>query len=376
MKTIMNLIVFEKDSETIELIRNTLKEEHVKISNVSNWEQTEEISHKEKIDLIIFNYELNSSTKSTNYNKLRSDKIYSHTPVIFLSTEPDDLDELLSFEHPQDDFILKPIKPTLLKAKVRSYKSRLKNIVDEYEDQIEKLKDNIKFFFPHEFRTALSTILGYSEIIKQTTESAKDISESKILEIFEMSSTVLNAGKYLQRISENLILYSQLQLMKSEKISNTEFTNSSLNNSLEIINDAVFALTSENNRKNDLALTLNPLYIQINGYFFYKIIYELIDNAIKFSDIGTKILIKTFKEDNKFVFQISDHGRGMMPKEIKSIGAFRQFERNIFEQQGVGLGLSLAKLLTEMNNGTFTINSKKSLGTNITISLPLINNFL
>ncbi len=376
MKKIINLMVFDDIKENIELISTTLKEDKIKLIFVNNWEQAEELIHKVKIDLILFNYELNSSNQSTLYFKLRNENAYSQTPIIFMLSKSEDIDNLLIHEHPQDDFIQKPINERLLKAKVRSYTLKHKKIVDEYEEQIEKIKDNIKFIIPHEFRTSLNSILGLSNVINQITKNESGIENTNVKEIQDISSSLLNTVKYLQRISENLILYTQLQLMKSEKKTNIEISKSTLINSTEIITEAVNTLISEYDRRIDLEINLRPLYIQINGYFFYKIIYELIDNALKFSESGKKINIITSKEDNKFIFQISDNGRGMKPKEIKNIGAFIQFNRNLYEQQGVGLGLSLAKILTEMNDGVFSLHSKKTEGTEIMISLPLINRFL
>jgi signal transduction histidine kinase len=56
--------------------------------------------------------------------------------------------------------------------------------------------------------------------------------------------------------------------------------------------------------------------------------------------------------------------------EVMQIGAYRQFRRNVQEQQGIGLGLVIAKRLVELHGGTFTVSSALGLGTAVTFSIP------
>ena len=74
--------------------------------------------------------------------------------------------------------------------------------------------------------------------------------------------------------------------------------------------------------------------------------------------------------DSEWVFTIQDHGRGMNDQQIANIGAFIQFERQFYEQQGMGLGLSLAKTLVEFYGGKIDIQSQENVGTTLCISIP------
>jgi signal transduction histidine kinase len=61
----------------------------------------------------------------------------------------------------------------------------------------------------------------------------------------------------------------------------------------------------------------------------------------------------------------------MTQEQIKEIGAFMQFQREEFEQQGVGIGLTIAKNIIELHNGTMEITSEKEKGTTVSFTLPL-----
>jgi signal transduction histidine kinase len=70
---------------------------------------------------------------------------------------------------------------------------------------------------------------------------------------------------------------------------------------------------------------------------------------------------------------IADHGLGMTTDQIAKIGAFVQFERKRYEQQGAGLGLKIVTKIVEKYAGSFSIASTYNQGTTINIELPVGN---
>jgi len=69
--------------------------------------------------------------------------------------------------------------------------------------------------------------------------------------------------------------------------------------------------------------------------------------------------------------RIVDRGRGMTPEQISNVGGYVQFERRMYEQQGSGLGLIIAKRLLEIHGGTLTIASQPGSGTSVSARLPV-----
>ena len=120
-------------------------------------------------------------------------------------------------------------------------------------------------------------------------------------------------------------------------------------------------------RTDDLVINLTEFQIKINIMNIKKIIEEIVDNAFKFSKPKSPVEISASEQDKVFCLAIKDHGLGMTPESIEQIGAYIQFERDAHEQQGSGLGLVIAKLLTQVEGGTFDIESSVSQGTKITL---------
>jgi len=73
---------------------------------------------------------------------------------------------------------------------------------------------------------------------------------------------------------------------------------------------------------------------------------------------------------NNIILSVSDKGRGFTADQISRIGAYMQFDRKLHEQQGLGLGLTIAKRLVELHGGTFSIVSDKENGTVISAKFP------
>ena len=97
---------------------------------------------------------------------------------------------------------------------------------------------------------------------------------------------------------------------------------------------------------------------------------ELLENAFKFSDSGSSVEIRTRGVAGIFELQVIDHGRGFSADQIKRVGANFQFDRKSQEQQGSGLGLSIARRLAEIYNGTLRIESVPDRETVVTVQIP------
>jgi len=83
------------------------------------------------------------------------------------------------------------------------------------------------------------------------------------------------------------------------------------------------------------------------------------------------VIVEAIVENkNTLIVRIEDNGRGMSQNQISRIAALAQFDRDFYEQQGVGLGLVIAKKVTELHDGNFQINSKEGKGTIVNLTIP------
>jgi signal transduction histidine kinase len=139
-----------------------------------------------------------------------------------------------------------------------------------------------------------------------------------------------------------------------------------------IIKRVAEELASSYNRSADLVLNLSPMSVAVSEQYFEQLLRQVMDNAFKFSAVGTQVIISTACENEIGTIIIKDNGRGMSEDQIKKIHMFLQFDRERHEQQGLGLGLMIAKRLTEIHGGNIYVSSVQGNGTTISLSFPLL----
>jgi len=138
----------------------------------------------------------------------------------------------------------------------------------------------------------------------------------------------------------------------------------------KLIEERALGQASAARRAADLALDLADQPVPMSEDYLAKIVDELVQNAFKFSDPGTRVRVTLSGLPNGVMLSVTDQGRGFSTEDITRVGAYMQFDRKIQEQQGLGLGLVIAKRLTELHGGTLSIQSERGNSTMVTVKLP------
>lgn len=304
-------------------------------------------------------------------------------PVIFMSALSETVDKVKGFEAGAVDYITKPFQHQEVFSRVKTHLTigQLQKHLHEKNDKLEDLlkrerealelerkltKDlrlNLSISLPHELRSPLNIILGFSQLLMDKLDKNKP----ELKKAFEYASGIHEHGNRLNRLVENSLLYANLKLLKytpGDRKSLFRETAIEAKRFIEVISQRTAV---ESRRQNDLILELEPVNIQISPTNFEKILVELLDNAFKFSKAGTSVHIKTTINTRLCILSISDQGQGMNEKQIDTIGAYMQFDRKRHEQQGAGLGLIITSLLAQLEGGVISIDSQLGQGTTVSI---------
>lgn len=262
-----------------------------------------------------------------------------------------------------DDFVTKPFSVSEIVASVDAILKKQKTILDRHETTLSLLRKNISYSLPHEMRTPLQSILGYASLMQLEYENLPPD------EIKLMSDMIFKAGSRLERLTQNALTYAQIELISTDKKQQKALRNNILPHADVLITEVAQAIAAKWGRTGDLRLQLENVVLRISQENLTGIITELLDNAFKFSEASTSVEIRVKKLDDNFVIQIRDYGRGMTSEQVDLIGPYMQFNRVLYEQQGCGLGLTIAKRLVELHEGTFDVRSVVDEGTLIIIKL-------
>jgi two-component system, sensor histidine kinase and response regulator len=258
-----------------------------------------------------------------------------------------------------DDYIVKPFKSIELLNAVKTRLDKSEVVRSHAETSLDELRTQIIRSLSHELRTPLNGIIGFGQLLQSQANSYS------YDEIAEFGDNIYKSGMRLYRLIQNYLLYTQLEMKKGTKAARLE-----LHDAHNLCKTMAEEVAERHERRNDLRLQADQGSAFIGTQEFKKIVEELCDNAFKFSDPGSDVFVLCSTENNSFYLAVSDNGRGMSSENIKKIGAYMQFERKLFEQQGSGLGLVICKRITELYDGKISIESKVGEGTLIKVILP------
>lgn len=368
--TAKKILIIDEDNDFADIIRNNDSFANYNLTVTCSSSLKDEVINELNPDLLIIDYSIDHDNEFKYLDIIKSNHDEKLIPIIYLTNGNNIKEEAVQIENTLD-VLNKPVDLSRIKKKMDGYFARLDKIENKYKSKIQNLSKNISLALPHEFRTSLIGILGFSNEIFNMTKSTSKLSQYQIEDINMMIQSILYSGKNLNRMAENFLLYSELQMIESDPEKKNRIKNCSLANPIEIINEIIESLTIDNERSNDIEIEIEYSVLSVSYFHFYKIIYELIDNAIKFSSKGDKIYISAKGSEFKMNYEIVDAGRGMTKDQIDQIDAYVQFDRNIYEQQGAGLGLSIAKSLVEFYGGDFVVCPNVEKGITVRFDLPI-----
>lgn len=300
---------------------------------------------------------------------LRSDPRTATIPLIFVTARADRDDHRAGMGAGADDYISKPFSADELIGAVHSRLRRKHDYEAEADARLDAVRENIITALPHEFRTPLNVVLGFSELLITDTDY---LSDKKYVE--SMARHIFDGAQRLYRLIENYITYSNTEMYLLDRSRRESLKSALIMMPHYSIESYARERTALVEREEDLFLAVDPVEaLPIYEEYFKKILVEIIDNAAKFSEKGTPIHVKAAVIENHYVITVSDRGRGIKEADLKHIGAFMQFERKLYEQQGSGLGLIIALRLTELHGGKLSVQSTEKYGTDIIIQLPICN---
>ncbi|HHP7230565.1 MAG TPA: ATP-binding protein [Xenococcaceae cyanobacterium] len=287
-------------------------------------------------------------------------------PVILLSSSSFQArQQRQGMEMGADDILFAPYTELDLEKAIAARLTRQRILLKQSQQELAQLRYNITAFLPHEIKTALTGIIAGTELLLNSSIPLDPAVMRELLNCIQAS------GKRLSRLSHNFLLYSELKAVAYDSVKKQNLQQQTTDSAQNIITRIALKQTQRYQRQSDLTLNLQEASVKIDQTYLIKIVEELIDNACKFSQLGTPIEVNSQIQQDSLIIAISDRGRGMTAQQIAKIGLGMQFDRSIYEQQGFGLGLVIAQDLVQLHKGTLEIASIPGEITKIKLILPL-----
>jgi signal transduction histidine kinase len=236
----------------------------------------------------------------------------------------------------------------------------IKNLITQ--KKIADIKTDFVNNITHELKTPLATLSLATKILKKEPVIVASKNADATVNTIERQNKRLQ--NLIDQVLNNSLGYKEIQLKKERLI---------LNDYLHTILDDFLISVNEKDVNVDINIKTNNATVLIDKFFFTTALFNILENAIKYSDESVKINF-TATCTNVFKIVIQDNGIGILSENKKLIfdKFFREGNKEVHNVKGLGLGLYYTNQIIKAHKGRIEVLSVKDKGAVFTIEIPLI----
>lgn len=221
----------------------------------------------------------------------------------------------------------------------------------------ERVKNDFISTVSHELRTPLTAIRGWGETLRDCGADDRELMEKGM-------GVIISETERLSGLVEDLLDFSRIQ---SGRMS-MSFER------LDVIAEVTGAVClfyeqcAQQNKSLQLDVPDGICPVIGDRARIKQVFVNIIENAIKYTDDGGEINVSVVRDPGGVTVRIRDNGCGIAPDDINRVS--RRFYKANMSRGGFGIGLAVAEEIVELHQGSLTIESTESVGTQVTITLP------
>lgn len=398
MESTRKILIIDDNEANLFSLRKILERLGPVIHTATSGFEGLELSEKNHYSLVLLDIQMPEMDGFETLKRMRDSAKNKLVPVILISAIfTEDQYKIKGIETGAVDFIPKPVNPEILRAKIKvlleleEHKEFLKTLVGELKtknvqlkkeikkrkkveadlreakakaERTSELKSKILVNMSHEIRTPVNSILGFADLIANTSIPTAD-KERYV--------------RYVSSSSQNLLFLID-EILDHSRIEAGEF---SINMAPCRAGDILIELLESFNRiksqfgKTDITISIHPpaqdLIFETDPQRLRQVLINLLSNALKYTkegqiDFGCEI------NNDLIRFYVKDTGIGISAEEIEHI--FSRFMRiesqDSLQSQGTGLGLSIAQKIIQMMGGEIGVESTFNKGSEFFFTLPYL----
>ena len=361
------ILVVEDDMALLEGIRELLELSEYKVLTATNGQEALEVLEKKHPDLIVSDIMMPEMDGYQFHEKVREQPELSTIPFIFLTARGEKADIRRGKELGADDYITKPFDDEDLLVAVRAKLSRWDNLRQQRDEEVADLKSKILLTLSHEFRTPLTYIINYSDLLELEGQeiATEDFSDFML--------GIRRGALRLNSLVDDFLILVEIETGEAEdayRYRRRRLEETSL--WLRVMAKPYQPRAEERGLTliTDIPEELPPLVV--DEAYFSDAIGRLLDNAIKFStDESEWIRFSAEAKGDRLILRVQDQGQGIREQDLGGLfDVFYQIDRAKREQQGSGSGLAICKGIIGVHGGDVGVESEFGKGSTFWVSLP------
>ena len=341
-------ILFVDDSEELRIIlREVLASEGFIVDVASGPKEALEIIQTKRPDAILCDIMMPGDDGYSFQKRLKEDSNWCHIPFIFLSalSTPEDIRSGKSAGC--DDYLTKPFDTeelvSVISGKVLQARARQRHSSEEFSQYRKRVVHTLS----HEFRTPLVAINTGAELLLDRSNETDEDTFVRLLE------SVHRGGLRLQRLVEDFMSLQQIETGSALKVAER------LKRRIKAQQLAREALEHYHDQTHDRSLlvefrdeTAGAAYVEVYDAQIHNIVSRLLSNAHKFGGTAIPAVLTVKTSQDVVSIAVRDHGPGLPEGVVnRACELFSQIDRDRLEQQGCGLGLTIANQYAAYNSG-------------------------
>jgi two-component system sensor kinase len=364
------ILVVEDDLHLLEGIREILELNGYEVWTATNGEAGLFVlqSRRRPPDLIVSDIMMPRMDGYDFFEAVRAEPAWIHIPFIFLTAKGEREDIKRGKRMGAEDYIVKPFDADELLVAISAKLQRRQQIERHWQNEVASIKQNILMILNHEFRTPLTYVVAYADMLH------RDADELSLDELRSFLNGINAGAGRLRRLVENFILLVELET--GEAAQTFEWRSEALADYASLLR-TVETKYQEQAREKEITLVMDidgdlpP--VRADSQYLSAAIECLVDNALKFSDKpGSQVTLSAYRDGSMVCLSVRDQGRGIPEEERENIfQSFYQIERHKYEDQGAGAGLAIVQGVVRLHGGDITCDSVVGQGSEFVIRLPV-----
>jgi protein-histidine pros-kinase len=215
----------------------------------------------------------------------------------------------------------------------------------------------------HELRTPLNAVIGFSEFLIDEKAGPLNAKQKEYL------GDVLNSGRHLLQLINDVLDLSKIEAGKME-VRAERFP---IRRAVDEVCTAIAQTAAAKGIAIRRDISGAPGEVTLDRQKFIQVLYNLISNAVKFSNDGEEVWVTATQRDGALRISVRDRGIGIRSEDLEKLFVeFQQLDSSAARRfEGTGLGLALTRKLVEVQGGGISVESERGQGSTFTVSLPL-----
>jgi signal transduction histidine kinase len=363
-----SILVVDDERALRELLQEILEDAGYRVTTAGDGRQALALLDSVAPQLVVSDVTMPGMDGFQLYAEVRARPRFVGMPFVFLSGLGSEVDVREGKKLGADEYLTKPVHEADLLVAVRARLDRSAEIEAAHRGQLERLKLDILETLNHEFRTPLTVLVGYGQMLR---DFSAQLTPEKLAAFVD---GILSGSARLERLVRDMVLLVDLQSGAAQAAFDRE--QAEVPDLAALLGDVVAEHRPRAEQRGLRLVAEVPETLPVlRGHreMLAQSVSRLVENAIKFSKAsGGTVTLTARVAGGSVRIDIADQGIGIAREQLDRItDMFYQVDRQRMEQQGCGTGLTIARSLVGLHGGMLDVSSALGAGSTFTVTLPI-----